>query len=228
LLWLLTDKQEDGPFAEDEIAKQTGCDNLEKLHQYLIVLGKQALATKVADKWELHEDLRTTEKARVRTFGPTFEWLVADKFNRALHWSAAQRVFLADFASNDFDVLAVRGPEVIAVECKIHDSVEEDELAAFAKRHEFLWPTFSILLIDSKKSVRALAKSIEERSDFGSTFSYSLSTSGHLYLLTPKRAPNMYVANTAVKADGILSALQSCLRNHHRSGHIGVVPDSAP
>lgn len=210
MLALLVDKQDDAPYPEEVLARKSGCNDRGRLRDYLTVLEGERLVACTDGAWALAPDVSAKQ------FGPTFEWLVSRTFVERMHWPAAHSVSLEDCEYNDYDVIAVRGSEIIVVECKATHAVEDQELHAFARRHQFLLPTLSILLVDTKEPLPKLAKRLDKCGKIGGFQTCKIDPKEGLFLLIPgdSAATSLYIANTAAGTDGILRALQLCIRNH--------------
>ncbi len=210
LLKLLTTKRSEGPFSESFLAQKTGCSNGEKLREYLDILLLEGLVEQQGNSWAIHPEVAADND------GPTMEWYVAQKFAEKLHWSATPSVCLDGLPCNDYDVIAVRGSEMMCVECKCTepDRIEPREVEAFHERHQFLAPKLSLLLVDSSKPIDSLAARVS-KAFYNDRDNPPLKDTGggRMFFIFP----NVYVADTRTdnRSDGILTSLQDCLRHHY-------------
>lgn len=215
LLYWLVDKRSTGPFTIELLSQKTGL-NKEQLQEYLDLLDFHRLVNHIDDKWHLASEVCA------ESFSPTLEWYVAQRFNEDLHWQAAWRVHLKDFAYNDFDVIATRGQRIVVVECKLTnpEHIEEHQIEAFFERHRFLSPDFSLFLVDTNSAVQALAdriKAVIERTGQHPGL-IELDPKGNAFYISSF----VYVANTNVGNDSLLRSMQTCLRHYHSKRRVAV------
>lgn len=213
LLYWLSDRKSSGPLTIECLSQKTGL-NEQRLREYLEVLNFHRLVNHIDGAWGMAPEVDAA------AFGPTLEWYVARRFNADLHWQATWGVHLKDFAYNDFDVVAIRGQNIVVVECKLTgpDNIEDSHIEAFFERHSFLAPDFSLFLVDTNTSTRTLATRINDYvlkriGPAGQPISpLELDPGGNAF----STVQFIYVANTnAGCTDRLLRSLQLCLRHHH-------------
>lgn len=209
LRWLI-ERRTEGPFAEAFLCKQIGCKQ-ESLQEYLEALAKDRLVSYLDSKWGI------VPEVEIDSFGPTLEWYVAQKLAEKLHWHATPSVYLDDIDCNDFDVVAVRGSDIVMVECKTTepDRIEEDDITTFCKRHNFLGADLSLLLVDTDKPVERLAARVDSFArELGDKLPAPVKVDPGAHVFWIRRY--IYVGNTYAGAgDGVLRTLQTCLRDYH-------------